>query len=265
MIVIISKKTLLRWVVAIISIVVLFTLYGVNLSHTSFIYVYNISRSPDEVREYWVDSNDIFWDVRIPEKALALTFDDGPHPIFTPQILDILEAHDAKATFFVVGKQAVKFPEIIKRIADGGNEIANHTYNHPWVNHISDKNLLAEIEKTHQLITEITGMEPVLFRPPGGYYNKRIVESVRQTNYKIILWSFTQDTKDWSNPGVSAIVSHVLDNAKSGDIIILHDFGGNRTQTIDALEIILPGLKEKGFEMVTVSELLDKRDVRPVD
>lgn len=265
MILLISKHWICRLSIRIIGILLMIFIYLLGISKTSPVYVYGFKGAPDESREYWVNSEDIYWDVQIPDKFIALTFDDGPHPAYTPQILEILSTHNIRATFFVLGKQISQYPEVLQMIAKNGNEIANHTYSHPRMRMISPSNLVKEIDKTHQLIHELTGKEPVLFRPPGGYYNKRIVESVRQINYKIILWSFTQDTRDWSNPGVRAIVDGVLKNAKSGDIVIFHDSGGNRTQTVQAVELIIEGLKQDGFNMITVSELLEIRKAQHVN
>lgn len=215
---------------------------------------------PDELRDYWTNSADIIWDVPISEKIIALTFDDGPDPVFTPKVLDILQKNHANGTFFVLGEQVEQYPDVAKMIVDQGNEIANHTYTHPHTKGTSIAKLEKEMLKTHTIILGATHTVPTLFRPPEGYFNKKIVALAKENGYRVILWSWTQDTRDWANPGVKAIINKVLKNAKSGDIVIFHDCGGDRSQTIKALGPVIEGLKEKGFELVTVSQLLDKWD-----
>ncbi len=227
-----------------------------------FVFVFSIafvSLATEKGRLYYEEKGYILWDVKTEEKIIALTFDDGPHSKYTPQILDLLEEHDAKATFFVVGKQAEKFPEIILRQEAAGHEIANHTYTHPSAN--TPEELEAELQKTSEAIHDITGSYPLLFRPVGGSYNEEVVDIAIQNGYKVVLWSWHQDTKDWKMPGVNKIVDTVLTGAKPGNVILFHDAGGNRTQTVKALEEILPLLKQQGYTFVTVSELLDQEEM----
>ncbi len=202
--------------------------------------------------------SDIVWAIETEEKVISLTFDDGPDPIYTPQILKILEENQVKSTFFTVGKQIVRFPEVARMMAESGQEIANHTYSHPYLDHISSDLLKSELEKADETIQQYTNTKPKLFRPPGGFYNNEIIKIAKEKGYKIILWSWTQQTRDWVNPGTEYIIKKVLSNAKNGDIVIFHDCGGDRSQTVNALEPIILGLKEKGFQMITVSELLTK-------
>jgi peptidoglycan/xylan/chitin deacetylase (PgdA/CDA1 family) len=147
-----------------------------------------------------------------------------------------------------------------KMIVDQGNEIANHTYTHPHTKNTNITKLEKEIEKTHQTILAKTNTVPTLFRPPEGYFNKKIVTLAKNNGYRVILWSWSQDTRDWANPGVKTIINKVLKNAKNGDIIIFHDCGGDRSQTLKALGPVIVGLKEQGFELVTVTQLLNKWD-----
>ncbi|MCM3456705.1 polysaccharide deacetylase family protein [Heyndrickxia oleronia] len=198
----------------------------------------------------------VFWEVHSKEKLVALTFDDGPHPLYTPQILDILAKYDARATFFVIGKNAEKYPDIIRKQVDAGHEIANHTYQHDYDIHVSATKLEQEIKKTSNIIYSITGYTPSLFRPVGGYYNDTIVKTALKNDNYVIMWGWHQDTKDWSQPGTKKIIHNVISDTKPGDIILLHDSGGNRTQTVEALDKILAVFKKEGYECVTVSELL---------
>lgn len=189
-------------------------------------------------------------------KKIAITFDDGPHPTHTEEILDILKQYNVKATFFILGVNAAQYPSIVKRTFDEGHELGNHTYNHVFVNRVSDEALREEIRKTDDIITEITGRAPIVFRPPGGAYNDGKVAVIASTGHKCILWSWWQDTRDWSCPPVDKVVSTVMDNLHDGDIVLFHDFNSGKTPTAAALRIIIPRLIEKGYEFVSVSELI---------
>ncbi|OKL36958.1 chitooligosaccharide deacetylase [Domibacillus mangrovi] len=207
-------------------------------------------------RPYYERKGDIIWDIPMKKKMVAITFDDGPHPIYTPQILDVLKKYDAYSTFFLLGAHMKKYPEIVNREIAEGHEIGNHTYSHPSFHNISESSLIDEIQTTQNLIDTFQLGKMKLFRPPGGALNKQIINTLTNDNYTIILWSWHQDTKDWTNQGVQKIANHVLSNVQNGDIILLHDSGGNRTQTVQALQIILPELQKKGYTFVTVGELL---------
>ncbi|MGE6261250.1 polysaccharide deacetylase family protein [Heyndrickxia sporothermodurans] len=198
----------------------------------------------------------VFWDVHAKDKMVALTFDDGPSSVFTPQILDLLAKYHAKATFFVIGEHVEEFPQIIKRQVDEGHEIANHTYHHYYSVRKNIKNLNAELKQTSNIIQSITGYRPSLFRPVGGYYNENIIHTAIKNDFKIIMWSWHQDTEDWKRPGVNKIVNNVISDTRPGDIILMHDAGGNRSQTVKALDKILATLQKEGYECVTVSEML---------
>ncbi len=214
-------------------------------------------------RPYYERKGDIIWDIPMKKKMVAITFDDGPHPVYTPQILDVLKKYDAHSTFFLLGAHMKKYPEIVNREVAEGHEIGNHTYSHPSFHNIPESSLIDEVQTTQHLIDTFQHLSGTfqprkmkLFRPPGGVLNKQIINTLTNDNYKIILWSWHQDTKDWTNNGVQNIANHVLSNVQNGDIILLHDSGGNRTQTVQALQIILPELQKKGYTFVTVGELL---------
>lgn len=198
----------------------------------------------------------VFWEADTKEKLITLTFDDGPDPLYTTQILDLMKKYDAKGTFFVIGKEAERYPEILKRQAKEGHEIANHTYRHTFRDMKNSKVLKAELRKNSNLIKGITGKAPTLFRPIAGYYDEQIIETSLGSGYYVVLWTWHQDTRDWRKPGAKRIAKTVLFNSKPGDIVILHDAGGDRTQTVKAVEYILEGLYKKGYKCVTVSELL---------
>ena len=196
------------------------------------------------------------WDIPTSRPLVALTFDDGPHPIYTEKIMQVLNQYEAKATFFVTGAQVEKLPGVLKELSRHGHEIGNHTYHHFSMGNMSKSVLRAEIKQTEKKIFEVTGVYPRLFRPVEGYYDDVIIETAAEEQYQVIMWSWHQDSRDWANPGVGNIIQNVLPNIHSGDIILFHDAGGKRLQTIQALEVIIPALIEDGYELVTVSDLI---------
>ncbi len=187
---------------------------------------------------------------------VALTFDDGPHPEYSGEILEILRENDAKGTFFVIGENAARYPELVKTEYDAGHEIGNHTYTHPNMKKLSVEKAVAEIEKTQQTVEDITGERPRLFRSPGGIYSDELVEAAEKVGCRAVLWSWRQDTKDWKCPPSECIVKTVLDNLQDGDIILFHDYNAKKSPTPAALRVILPELKNRGYSFVTVSELM---------
>lgn len=211
-------------------------------------------------RDYYEQRGEIVWEVPTRKKVIALTFDDGPHNVSTVKILDLLKQYDAKATFFVVGSRVEKHPEIVKREFEEGHEIGNHSFSHPSFERIGSHLMTTELDKTQESVFKAVGQKPILFRPPGGSYNESIVQFCKNNGLLMILWSWHQDTLDWRKPGVDRIVNKVLKNAHNGDIVLMHDFVSNSTQTSDALEIILPELKKRGYSFVTISELLSYKE-----
>lgn len=193
------------------------------------------------------------------EKLIALTFDDGPDKDFTPQVLDILKNNDVKATFFVVGENVGWNPEILKREYEEGHEIGNHTFTHINVSKKGYEDIYKEINDTQQAVKKVIGKEPTLFRPPYRALSKNMCSIVKQKDMNVVLWS-NLDPRDWSNPGVNYIVDTITSKVDNGTIILLHDYNNlrnKRSQTIQALEIIIPKLKAMGYNFVTVSELIE--------
>ncbi len=207
-------------------------------------------------RDYYETRGEIVWEVNTNKKVMALTFDDGPDPEYTAQIAALLREYNAKATFFMVGSRVKAFPQVARQLVSENHELANHTYSHPDVRRISNDRLQAEMEKTQEIIYASTGVRPQLFRPPGGYYSDSVVNAAKRSGFLVVMWSWHQDTRDWSDPGVKKIVNKVLNNARNGDIVLFHDYGGNRSQTVKALREILPVLQKRGYEFVTVSEMM---------
>ncbi|PPA69105.1 polysaccharide deacetylase family protein [Jeotgalibacillus proteolyticus] len=205
-------------------------------------------------RQYYEESGLILWDIKTKKKVIALTFDDGPHRKYTPQVLDLLEKYEARATFFIIGENVLKNPEVVSRMYLEGHELANHTFTHPT--RITIPDLQKEIKRTNDLISSITGFNPNLFRPVEGHYTDEMVEQIGNDGFKVVMWSWHQDTEDWREPGVDHIVNRVLKGTKPGDVVLFHDGGGNRKQTVAALEKILIELQRQEYEFVTISELL---------
>lgn len=237
---------------------VLLSLLGLFILGISIFYVYdskNKNVSADRGRKFYEETGKIIWDIKTKEKVVALTFDDGPHEKHTTQILDLLEKYNAKGTFFIVGEQAEKNPEIVLRMYEEGHELANHTFTHPNSTNVSK--IRKEIKQTNDTIYSITGYTPNLFRPVEGQYTDAMIEEVVKDGFQVVMWSWHQDTEDWKNPGVNKIVKTVLKGTKEGDVILFHDGGGNRAQTVKALEQILPELQNKGYNFVTIKDLIN--------
>ena len=190
------------------------------------------------------------------KKLIALTFDDGPHPKETDKVLDVLAKYNVKATFFIAGKHANWYKDPLIRASKEGHEIGNHTFNHPDISNLNSSQIEEEIVKCEDTLVNLTGKKPTLFRPPFGSYRKEDLESIaKKHGYKIVLWT-TIDAKDWKNPPASKIASLITNNAKNGDIILLHDYA--TINTVEALNILIPEMQKKGFSFVTVSELLEQ-------
>ncbi|OMD41902.1 polysaccharide deacetylase [Paenibacillus borealis] len=216
-------------------------------------------------RYYYEQRGDMIWEVPTSQKVIALTFDDGPDPSETTQILDVLHKYNAKCTFFAIGKKIAAYPEVAKQVIAEGHELANHTYNHVYFKKpISEQQILQELELTEKEIVKISGKHSSLFRPPGGMYDDTLIDVSNNMGLKPVLWSWHQDTRDWNRPGVWSIYSKVIRNAKNGDIVLFHDYVHGQSQTGEALKIILPELAKQGFRFVTVSELIELSDAQQV-
>lgn len=187
-------------------------------------------------------------------KKIALTFDDGPHPSKTKNILDILDKYDVKATFFVIGVNVKNYCSSFKDILERGHEIGNHTYNHKALNSNVKEIISEEISKTEEEIRKNGGQSTNLIRPPCGLYNEKLIKLAMQNDYKIVLWNI--DTNDWAHAKSEEMTKNVLNKVKGGDIILFHDYISGISNTADALDEIIPKLIEQGYEFVTVTELL---------
>ncbi|WP_190284905.1 polysaccharide deacetylase family protein [Bacillus sp. S3] len=202
----------------------------------------------------------VVWDVTTSKKVISLTFDDGPSPIYTPQVLALLEKYSAHATFFQIGNRMELYPDVVEQVVEAGHEIGNHSMTHPYENKVGFQQMSGEISRAERIIQKYQPNHPKLFRPPGGYLDNALLHEAKEQGYRVVLWSYHQELKDWSLPGARNIANHVIRHARNGDIILLHDGGGDRSQTIEALKLFLPALKEKGYSFVTVSELLSNKE-----
>lgn len=181
------------------------------------------------------------------KKLLALTFDDGPSVSTTKKLLDGLRERDAKVTFFVVGNRVKQHPEIVKKAYDDGHSIGSHTYSHKNLKNLTDKELKREIDRANNEIEEAIGKTTTIVRPPYGEYDKRVINTSGMT---FILWSV--DPQDWKYRDADIVYKHIIDNAKDGSIILLHDLYGT---SVDAALMAIDTLLEEGYAFVSLEEL----------
>lgn len=196
----------------------------------------------------------VYFQCRVQDKVIALTFDDGPHATNTPRLLDILKERGIKATFFLVGRSAATWPEIVKRTVDEGHEIANHTWSHPELNRMSTAGVINQLQKAHDAIKKAGGVDPILYRPPFGatLLHQRIAIH-KHFQYPTINWDV--DTLDWKSPRSAAKVhDEIIKLTKPGSIILCHD---THPETIDAMPETLDELAALGYHFVTVTQLIN--------
>jgi peptidoglycan/xylan/chitin deacetylase (PgdA/CDA1 family)/glycerol-3-phosphate acyltransferase PlsY len=194
-------------------------------------------------------------------KYVALTFDDGPDPVYTPQILDILEEKDVKATFFLVGNHAFRYPSIVERMYSEGHSIGNHTNSHRSLIPLSKAATYGEIMLAEEAIEAVTGEKPTLFRPPRGVYSQYARELLKERRYTIVLWDVS--SQDWEETRHTDIVNNIMNRVQPGSVMLFHDSGnvisssgGNRSNTVKALPIIIDGLIERGYSFLTIDEMI---------
>ncbi|NET02296.1 MAG: polysaccharide deacetylase family protein [Sphaerospermopsis sp. SIO1G1] len=191
------------------------------------------------------------------KKVIALTFDDGPWPKSTAQVLDILKKNDIKGTFFVVGRNVKNYPDLTKQIVAEGHSIANHTWHH-WYHHMNAQKAAYEVANTSKIILETTGVKTGLFRPPGGIMTNGVVNYARNNKYAVIMWS--SDSIDYSRPSVAKLMNNIFKSARPGGIVLMHDGGGDRTRTVQALPKIIDRFRKQGYEFVTIPEMLEMQE-----
>jgi peptidoglycan/xylan/chitin deacetylase (PgdA/CDA1 family) len=186
-------------------------------------------------------------------REVALTFDDGPSP-YTPKILHILLRRHAAATFFLIGRSALTYPRLVSHEAADGFEVGDHTETHPFLSALSPAEQEAQIVEAAQAIRRGGAPTPRLMRPPYGAFDASTLDILRARRMVMVLWS--ADTKDYTRPGVARIIYTALSGAQRGAIILMHDGGGDRSETVAALPRIITGLRRRGFRLVTIARLL---------
>lgn len=193
-------------------------------------------------------------------KYLALTFDDGPSPndTETPGVLEVLDKYGVKGTFFMLGTEAEQYPEVAKKVADAGHQVASHSYSHAdehFLNNTTEDDVRYQVGHAREILEEATGVEVPYIRPPGGNVDLKAIKAAGDLADGYIGWSL--DPTDYNLPGADAIAQTVIDRATPGDIILLHDGGGDRSQTIAALDKLIPALQDEGYTFVTIDELVE--------
>ncbi|RYG41901.1 polysaccharide deacetylase family protein, partial [bacterium] len=183
-------------------------------------------------------------------KRITLTFDDGPHPAYTPKLLDMLKAKGVKASFFVIGHMADKYPDLVKRASREGHEIANHTYSHVTLTKIPPPEVEVEYQANNDVILRLTGKAARYCRPPGGDHNNEVLRRAGALGLTTVLW--TDDPGDYNNPSDGILFGRETKALSPGGIVLLHD--GSRT-TLDTLEAFIDAARAEGYEFVSLDEI----------
>lgn len=186
---------------------------------------------------------------------VALTFDDGPHPSLTPKLLDILEGEGVAATFFVIGSLVEANSQIIKRMADGGHQIGNHTWDHKDMRKLSETRVVYTLQRTSEAVEKACGRPTLGTRPPYGGMNSKTEHHIPSEYKPVIMWDV--DPLDWKKPGSGVVAQRIISGAKPGAIILAHDI---HSGTIDAIPQVIRELKAKGYQFVTVEEILSSKN-----
>ena len=193
--------------------------------------------------------------VRVPKPHITLTFDDGPHPVFTPKILDLLAQHQVQATFFLIGKNVEEFPDVARSIHEQGHELANHSYSHPDLRKLSIAQIDEQLDRTDRLLAAIDGATKHQFRAPWGYVDMKVLKHCWRRKQAAIHWSV--DSLDYRKKGSGLIVDRFQEHPpKGGDIVLLHD---DNSDTLEALQTLLPQWKQQDLSLTTVSQALGHR------
>ncbi|MFP4698168.1 MAG: polysaccharide deacetylase family protein [Eubacteriales bacterium] len=238
-----SKK--INKIIVLFSVIVIFSLYTFIMPTLQEVILINEDR---KMAIYSVETED---------KKIAISFDEGWGMDRTEEILDVLEEYNAKATFFLVGSWVETYPDDVKLIARRGHDLGNHSTTHPLMTELNREQIVEEIEGVHNQVKKLTGKDMILFRPPYGAYDNKMIEVAEECNYYTIKWNV--DSYDWKSESVEKITTSVLksDQLKNGSIILFHN---NRKYTKEALEIILARLKEEDYEIVSISEIIIRED-----
>lgn len=202
------------------------------------------------------------WGGGLPPR-IALTFDDGPDSRYTPELLDILAKHNARATFFVLGALVEEHASIVRRMEEERHEIGIHTWWHADLTRLTDEAIASDLKRCQQALDAVIDRPIRWVRPPYGAVNSRVESVIEAKGYRVALWSV--DPSDWRRPGASVIADRTLNAAHDGAVVLLHDSGGNRAGTVAAMRRVIPELQARGFELVTLSELKGLIDPPPAE
>jgi peptidoglycan/xylan/chitin deacetylase (PgdA/CDA1 family) len=208
------------------------------------------SADPDPVKPGDADAADSSETKASGGKVIYLTFDDGPAVSYTKRILDLLDEYDAKATFFELGENAKAHPQLTRSVVARGHALGSHTWNHKDLRNLRPKNLNRQITRTSAELTKIGGRPITCLRPPYGAVNARVRSAVHRKDLSMELWDI--DPRDWRRPGAAAIARRVVSHAHKNAVSLMHDGGGNRSQSVRALKRILQKLSKKGYRFETL-------------
>jgi len=195
--------------------------------------------------------------VPLLDAVVTLSFDDGPDPRWTPPVLQILAQRGVRAVFCLVGRSALAFPDLVRAIRDAGHMLCDHTFHHPDLTKLSPDGITAELSNGTAAIRSAAGVTPTLFRPPYGAINLTVVAIAARLGLRAFLWSV--DPRDYTRPGVDVITHRVLDSVGRRGVVLLHDGGGDRSQTIAALPGIIGALQDYGYVLTTSTSAVDMR------
>jgi peptidoglycan/xylan/chitin deacetylase (PgdA/CDA1 family) len=184
------------------------------------------------------------------EKVVALTFDDGPDPTYTPQVLAVLARFQVTATFFMIGWEAAADPNLVQEVDAAGDGVANHTWSHLDLTRQGGANLGKQVDQTDNLLASLTRRRITCLRPPQGHENPSLLRALGGRGLTTVLWS--DDTNDWRRPGTARIVRTAMTELAPGAIILLHDGGGNRSETVQALPMIIQGIRAAGYRFAPI-------------
>jgi peptidoglycan/xylan/chitin deacetylase (PgdA/CDA1 family) len=193
--------------------------------------------------------------IQTDHKVIAFTFDDGPNAQYTPELLEIFRAYNGRATFFTIGQQIERSPEVTRAIHEEGHELGNHTYSHPRLTQVDRVQQLVEFEQCEKLIEQITGTKPATFRPPFLDFNEDVNALCESFGYKVIS-ALNLGTEDYIQPGINQILNKTRGHLQPGSVLLFHDGYGNRSQTIEAVRILTSELADQDYQFVTISHLL---------
>ncbi|MYS12247.1 polysaccharide deacetylase family protein, partial [Streptomyces sp. SID6041] len=180
-------------------------------------------------------------------RSMVLSFDDGPDPRYTPGILETLRRHDCRAMFFVCGEMAVENPDLLREMAADGHVVGNHSWSHPLIPKLRPSRIRDELGSTSEVVERTLGTAPLWYRAPYGAWNRHSFEIGAELGMEPLAW--TVDTLDWKEPGTDTVVRRVLDGAAPGAVVLSHDAGGDRSQSVAALRRYLPELLDAGYRI----------------